>query len=612
MAGAQRRAASGGHLPSSWGGRPRWPAHTHRGRDSRSMRRCASVRGSCRGRSGLLAQLARRPRGAHALGAKNSQAIYSGGNPAVPLQPTGCDSAAAFCRLLVRFPQSCATWRRRLVTLRSLVTTSRNLASPWRAAAILMAVMLGERAAVSPAPRRQLRRRTSPWHVGCASGGVRAFLGARPVAEFVRCCGRGVRTMRDPDLVRRAERAAAALERAWGHWRTMHGLGTAPVPPVSSYVGYSLVEPWGQPRVIFGLQADEAERLAALLDGHDCVGPVHAEVTARPEWRHPALADSPAWPADDPLGIRSRPPRLTHPYRQAPAAQFQLPRFNQAPTPVPLNEPDQAAELAALRTEDVRDAAADSSPAGESTPREADAVGIAVPGSDASVVGDPAVDDATGSDTASGDTAVADTAVADTAVSDAAQGGRAQPGIVSFRPRSQQPAGRQPGNSPGSAARRGAVPVVPKPAAPPPGEATPRKTPPQSPGYRGPRYEGVPPQYQSSGQANPVRAPRAKPPARPDTAPGETSPSQAKPGPALSDPTRPGQAKSGPAPGGPTPPGEAQPGRGQPGQPQSDHTTERLAQARRTRARRSPQSARDASDWAPDEEPEHRATDTAV
>ena len=70
---------------------------------------------------------------------------------------------------------------------------------------------------------------------------------------------RGVRTMRDPDLVKRAERAATALERAWTHWRTMHGLGSDPLPPVSSYVGYSLEEPWGQPRVVFGVGAEEAE-----------------------------------------------------------------------------------------------------------------------------------------------------------------------------------------------------------------------------------------------------------------------------------------------------------------------------------------------------------------
>jgi len=105
--------------------------------------------------------------------------------------------------------------------------------------------------------------------------------------------------MRDPDLVQRAERAAMALERAWGHWRVMHGLDTDPLPPVSSYVGYSLEEPWGQPRVVFGVGAEEAERLAALLAGHDCYGPVHAEVTARPNWR--LAAGGPVTAQDRPL-----------------------------------------------------------------------------------------------------------------------------------------------------------------------------------------------------------------------------------------------------------------------------------------------------------------------
>src|SRR5215471_10200067 len=93
--------------------------------------------------------------------------------------------------------------------------------------------------------------------------------------------------MRDPELMQRADRAAIALEEAWERWRAMHGLGTEPLPPVSSYVGYSLEEPWGQPRVVFGLRADEAELLAALLEGHDCVGPIYAEVSTRPDWRRP-------------------------------------------------------------------------------------------------------------------------------------------------------------------------------------------------------------------------------------------------------------------------------------------------------------------------------------
>jgi hypothetical protein len=60
----------------------------------------------------------------------------------------------------------------------------------------------------------------------------------------------------------------------------MHGLGTEPMPPVTSYVGYSLEEPWGQPRVVFGIAAAEAEHLAALLDRHDCAGPVYAAMTS--------------------------------------------------------------------------------------------------------------------------------------------------------------------------------------------------------------------------------------------------------------------------------------------------------------------------------------------
>ncbi|MHB1432342.1 MAG: hypothetical protein ACYCVZ_09550, partial [Streptosporangiaceae bacterium] len=74
--------------------------------------------------------------------------------------------------------------------------------------------------------------------------------------------------MRDPDLVFKAQMAATALERAWRRWRAEHGLDVDSVPAVSSYVGYSLEEPWGQPRVVFGLAADDAERLAALLNGH--------------------------------------------------------------------------------------------------------------------------------------------------------------------------------------------------------------------------------------------------------------------------------------------------------------------------------------------------------
>ena len=45
-------------------------------------------------------------------------------------------------------------------------------------------------------------------------------------------------------------------------------LAAAEARPVSSYVGYSLTEPWGQPRVVFGIAAEEAEYLAAMIE-HD-------------------------------------------------------------------------------------------------------------------------------------------------------------------------------------------------------------------------------------------------------------------------------------------------------------------------------------------------------
>jgi hypothetical protein len=76
--------------------------------------------------------------------------------------------------------------------------------------------------------------------------------------------------MRDPELVTRAQRAAARLESAWEQWRALHGLAVAPGQPVVSYVGYSLKEPWGEPRVVIGIDADEAEYLAEFLDRDEC------------------------------------------------------------------------------------------------------------------------------------------------------------------------------------------------------------------------------------------------------------------------------------------------------------------------------------------------------
>ena len=72
--------------------------------------------------------------------------------------------------------------------------------------------------------------------------------------------------MRDPELVARAQGAAARLESAWERWRALQGMGETPAQPVVGYVGYALKEPWGQPRAVIGFSADEAERLAEFLE----------------------------------------------------------------------------------------------------------------------------------------------------------------------------------------------------------------------------------------------------------------------------------------------------------------------------------------------------------
>jgi hypothetical protein len=87
--------------------------------------------------------------------------------------------------------------------------------------------------------------------------------------------------MLEPDLTVRAQRAAAELERAWQRWRAMQNPGTESLPPVSSFLGYSMEDPWGQPRVVFGIAASDAEQLTALLDRRDAAGSVYAAMTSR-------------------------------------------------------------------------------------------------------------------------------------------------------------------------------------------------------------------------------------------------------------------------------------------------------------------------------------------
>jgi hypothetical protein len=71
--------------------------------------------------------------------------------------------------------------------------------------------------------------------------------------------------MRDPELVSCAQRAATELERAWADWRSSRGRDGAPAESVASYVAHSIDHPWGRPRVVLGLDAEDAHELAALL-----------------------------------------------------------------------------------------------------------------------------------------------------------------------------------------------------------------------------------------------------------------------------------------------------------------------------------------------------------
>jgi len=116
--------------------------------------------------------------------------------------------------------------------------------------------------------------------------------------------------MRDPELVARAQHAAARLESAWERWRALQGLGETPAQPVVGYVGYGLKEPWGQPRAVIGFSADEAERLADFLEHGTSEAarslPLPPQQTATP----PAGGGQPAAPSFTPSLPNSGQPTL--------------------------------------------------------------------------------------------------------------------------------------------------------------------------------------------------------------------------------------------------------------------------------------------------------------
>jgi hypothetical protein len=155
--------------------------------------------------------------------------------------------------------------------------------------------------------------------------------------------------MRDPELVARAQRAATRLESAWEQWRALHGLAAMPAQPVVSYVGYSLKEPWGEPRVVIGIDADEAEYLAGFLDRDECAqrGPAsQQQISQVSQVPLPQVPHQPGPRQSGPLQqvSLSEPPEATGEYTSSSllGAPVSLGRGR----PAPEQRPDIAAELA--------------------------------------------------------------------------------------------------------------------------------------------------------------------------------------------------------------------------------------------------------------------------
>jgi hypothetical protein len=115
--------------------------------------------------------------------------------------------------------------------------------------------------------------------------------------------------MRDPELVARAQRAAARLEAAWERWRMAQDLADTPAQPVVGYVGYALKEPWGQPRAVIGFSADEAERLAEHLEHVTAAVPPQTARSSVPKTAQSAVqqwSGSPTGKSDDPASESAR------------------------------------------------------------------------------------------------------------------------------------------------------------------------------------------------------------------------------------------------------------------------------------------------------------------
>ena len=135
------------------------------------------------------------------------------------------------------------------------------------------------------------------------------------------------------------------------------------MPPVSSYVGYSIEEPWGRPRVVFGVNAEDAERLAALLQenvGHGLEDlPRPGDSGYRPPARGGFAPDRPAMPdrgydqslLDDVRGripVQGWPPEFSDSREQLNSAgpsRLDEPELPLGLAPVPDEEPGRAHDL---------------------------------------------------------------------------------------------------------------------------------------------------------------------------------------------------------------------------------------------------------------------------
>jgi hypothetical protein len=211
--------------------------------------------------------------------------------------------------------------------------------------------------------------------------------------------------VRDPELLKRAHQAAAGIERAWYRWRAGQGLLNEPMPTVSSYVGYSLEER-GEPRVVFGMTAGDAERLAALLEQR-VHGAMRRPPAAMPSGPVVAAATSGGLPLPVPpqapsvVAEQARPwqsqPRFPAPADVAPGAT-DGPVYRELAAAQGLLPPRQAPGGAVTGDAAAADHAEDERPAAESEPVPDDAASPAASVSDGDGE-EPREDDAPGDET---------------------------------------------------------------------------------------------------------------------------------------------------------------------------------------------------------------------